>query len=174
MLTRLGRSDQGESLLDLLRACHERIRRFAAIAVTLSRPDSATRPAAELRDGADAVRRYFAVALPLHAADEEHSLVPRLRGRAAALDAALATMTAEHLEHQPDLGRVVELCAALAAAPERHAELAPALAEPAARLADAFARHLQLEEEVIFPVVATLPAEVQAAIVGELRARRAA
>lgn len=173
MLTRLGQARGGESLVELLLACHARIRRFSALAVTLAEPATADRAPAEIADGADAVRRYFEVALPLHAADEEVALAPRLVAHAPGLAPALARMRAEHALHQPLLATVIELCGALAQAPGEQPALAPRLAPAAAALRAALLAHVDEEERTIIPVVATMPAADQAAIVAELRARRA-
>ncbi len=172
MLTRLGQVSAGETLVELLLACHERIRRFSALAVTLAEPATASRPPAEIADGADAVRRYFEVALPLHVADEDLAITPRLLAHAPAQEAALARMTAEHREHAPLLAEVIGLCRALAAAPTEHSTLAPRLAPAAAAMSAAFLAHIKEEERTIFPAIAALPAADQAAIVAELRARR--
>lgn len=158
----------GDSLAGLLAACHERIRRFSAMATALAASPTAAAPA-DVADTARAIRRYFAEALPLHLADEEESLLPRLRGHDPALDAALARMHAEHRDHQPLVDAVIAACDAIAAG-----AAAPAtLAAPAAALAAATESHLAAEEATIAPAVAALPADVQATIVTELRARRA-
>src|SRR5947209_5155592 len=79
----------------LLLACHERIRHFLALAGQLC--ESAA-PAAEVAAAAAAVHRYFTVALPLHALDEDESLAPRLLrlDLPAAVRAAIGPMTAQH------------------------------------------------------------------------------
>src|SRR6185503_861481 len=94
MLVSLGspRGDERD-VVDALLACHERIRRFSAMAVRIADAGGATE--LEIRDAAAAVRRYFAEALPLHVADEDEDLAPLLAGRDPAIDAALATMSAE-------------------------------------------------------------------------------
>lgn len=173
MLVRLGQVAGGESLGELLLACHARIRRFTALAVALAEPAAAARSPAEVADGADAVRRYLELALPLHAADEDESLAPRLVARVPATAAALARMAAEHDHHRPLLTVVIDLCRALAAEPARLPALAPALAPAARALAAELLAHLEAEERDLFPHLSALPAGEQAAIVAELRARRA-
>ena len=106
MLIKLGAGRGGpaggdETLVEVLMACHARIRRFTALAITLAAPATASRPAAEIADGADAVRRYLAVALPLHIADEDASITPRLLAHDPALGPALDRMHAEHEAHAP-------------------------------------------------------------------------
>ncbi len=140
MLTRLGARPAEGDLVDLLLDCHQRIRTFTDLAARLA---AAERPAAgEVRDAAARVHRYFSEALPLHARDEEESILPRLAGRDAEVDAALARMRAEHAEHGAPVGAVLGLCAALRDDPSRHAELAPALGVAAAELRRHFDHHL--------------------------------
>lgn len=157
----------------LLLECHGRIRSFLATARRIA--EAVDPPPGELAEAARAVHRYFTEALPLHAEDEERSVLPRLRGREAVLDGALAAMAAEHLEHR---GRVADLtgaCGSLAAAPALHPLLAPMLLGAVTWLERHFEAHLGAEEAVVFPGLGRwlTPAE-DAAIVVELRARRTA
>src|SRR5215468_1101653 len=99
MLTRIGSSPEPADVVDLLIECHERIRSFIAPA---GRVANADRPSAvEVREVARRITRYFSEALPLHVADEEESIMPRLRGKTAELDASLSEMREEHREHDP-------------------------------------------------------------------------
>ncbi|WP_198104236.1 hemerythrin domain-containing protein, partial [Clostridioides difficile] len=71
-----GKSAATTGPLDMLLACHDRLRHFSELASLL-----ASRPDASADDVVDAARRlctYFTVALPLHEADEEISVSPRL------------------------------------------------------------------------------------------------
>src|SRR6185503_9035331 len=90
MLTTLGGprpKRSGDELTGSLLDCHERIRRFTALALELGRvaPPGAPEALEQIREAAAGVPRYFTVALPLHSADEEQSVEPRL----VALDPAL-------------------------------------------------------------------------------------
>ena len=173
MLTPLGRARpaDADSLVELLAACHARIRHHAELAVTLAAP-AAAQPATAIAEAAAAVARYFSVALPLHAADEDHSLAPRLIRAFPAVAPALTHVAADHAAHDAAVARVLAPVAALAADPTRRAELAPVLAAAAEDLRAAFAAHLALEEAEVFPLVPRLPAAEQAAVIAELRARR--
>jgi iron-sulfur cluster repair protein YtfE (RIC family) len=166
----IGSRHAPQDLVDLLLDCHARIREFTSLARRLA--EARQPPVDEVRDAASRVRRYFVEALPLHARDEEESLVPRLRGRDPALDRELEEMLGEHVAHGEILDRVVELCGALVEAPGRHAELAPALGSAAAALERHFDEHLGREERAIFPAVRALPDHERAVAVAELRARR--
>src|SRR5512144_1450188 len=131
MLNRIGTPRPAEGIVDLLLDCHARIRSFSELAVRLGEAAAPSR--AEVVDAAARVRKYFVEALPLHARDEEDSVLPRLAGRDPAVDAALVAMHRDHEGHGELLDPVLALCADLEAAPERHAELAPALAEAGRR-----------------------------------------
>src|SRR5690606_37975903 len=101
--------------VDLLLECHARIRRFVAMAHA-----AATHADAEPSDIADAcsqVRRYFTEALPLHIADEELSIRPRLEGTSAEVDAALAAMEEQHHRHETLFERLLELVEAVGQKP---------------------------------------------------------
>jgi iron-sulfur cluster repair protein YtfE (RIC family) len=172
VLTRIGAAPARGGAVELLVDCHARIRHFAGLAARLAAQEAAA--PAEVAEAAGAVARYFTEALPLHARDEEESIVPRLRGREPALDAALDVMQREHGEHGAPLARVIAACRVLTGAPGRLAELAPALSRDTAFLVRHFDAHLANEEEAIFPALRRLLGpEEDAALAAEIRARRA-
>jgi iron-sulfur cluster repair protein YtfE (RIC family) len=173
MLNTIGAPRPSEGIVELLLECHARIRSFSDLAVRLGEAPAPS--PAEVADAAARVRRYFAEALPLHARDEEESLLPRLAGRDPAVDAALVTMHREHEEHGALLDPVLALCAELAAAPERRPAVAADLARAARPLRAHFEAHLASEEATIFPAVArVVPEDDRRRMVEELRARRTA
>lgn len=164
------RSTQPTTLVALLSECHQRIRHFSHLACELARRSDA--PPAEIEQAAASVMRYFSEALPLHVADEEESITPRLRGRSDEVTRALTTMSQEHVEHGPQLAELLSALTELRQAPtSEQARLR--LAAVAMPLQLDFERHLALEESVLFPALHLLPAADQKQIVEELRARRA-
>lgn len=171
MLVSLGAKKPAEDVAGMLRDCHDRIRRFTALAGRLAAPGDA--PAAEVAEAAGRVLHYFEKGLPLHAEDEDLSLRPRLAEANPELAGLLSAMTDEHREIDEAIAVGLPAWRILTSDPSRAGELAPVLAEAASRLDRLFAIHLPPEEERIFPAVARLPAEVQAAIREEMRARRA-
>jgi iron-sulfur cluster repair protein YtfE (RIC family) len=167
-----GRRDDSADVVELLLACHERIRRFAGLALKLARAKGT--PEHEIRDVARAIGRYFDEALPLHVADEEETVLPRLKHGSVELAAALERMVDEHRDHQHDLARLVLVCSDLADDPQRLEERRAELEALAARLSADFERHLAAEEHDVFPgIESKLPFDVRKAMVAELRARRA-
>ncbi len=168
MLHRIGQqSDRPDGVVPRLLHCHARIRRFTALAARLG--DGEPAPEAEVADAARAVLDYFERALPLHAADEDESIAPRLGPTQAA---ALAEMTAQHAAIDRLLGGMLPRWRKLAEVPGGRATQLADLASGAARLADLFDAHLALEETQIFPAVTQLAAEVQASILAEMTGRR--
>lgn len=159
-----------ESLVDLLLACHARIRRFARLAQTVgARPELSV---AEVRAATVLCVRYFADALPLHVRDEEDSLWPRLLERNEALSSTIAVMKAQHGAHE---AHVEALLSALRAVQKFPGEVAlhRQLEQVAARLEADFEVHLRLEETALFPLLGeALSPQEQVQIVQELRARR--
>ena len=160
---------RGTELVDLLAECHGRIRHFTALACEIAARTEA--PSEQIVQACQDVRRYLSEALPLHVADENDSVAPRLRGLAAEVDDALMTMEREHQQHVPRLSALVELLEGVRETPldlTRRAALGPV----ARAVADELEAHLVLEERMIFPAVGRLARDVQAEIVSELRARR--
>jgi iron-sulfur cluster repair protein YtfE (RIC family) len=120
------------------------------------------------------VERYFREALPLHVADEEQSLEPRLRGARPAVDHALDVMASEHAQHAAQVAALLQALAEVRSRP--HAGVARSeLAAAAGALKAEFERHLTLEETILFPAIRELlPSDTQALILEELRQRRRA
>jgi len=164
----LDQTDPGAMLLD----CHERIRRFSALGVRLATVQA---PAAEIAEVASRVHRYFTVALPLHVADEDLSIRPRLLAAhpSRELEDALGTMGSEHVEIEELLVELVSVWSQLIADPSARGTVGPDLPRASSRLEELMRRHLTLEEEVILPAISRqLPPEVAAEVVREMRSRR--
>lgn len=168
----IGRSKRatGDGLIDLLLDCHRRIRRFLMLAELLAAAKSSSDE--DVRNTAEQVHRYFAEALPLHIADEDHSILPRLVQAKPELAAALDQMHSEHHSHAAHIDALVEICAILKDDPGRLADHQGRLTGITEVLVRELHAHLAHEEEVIFPALAELPADQQDTIVAELRARR--
>jgi hemerythrin-like domain-containing protein len=171
----LGRGPRSspQDIVDLLLECHARIRRFIALARKLA--DNADAPSAEVAEAAGQICRYFSEALPLHAADEEQSIVPRLRGLDVNLDVTLDRMTREHGEHAEPLSVLLDLCGRLQSSPTELPRLASGLRATSVGLEQHFQQHLAHEEAHVFVEIRQrLTAETMAQMVQELRNRRQA
>jgi hypothetical protein len=168
------KASESQDVSELLLACHQKIRHFSGVAVRLAHGHGATEP--EIAQAADSLHRYFSVALPLHEADENLSLHPRL-GRAVPegelAGPAADAMLDQHLAIDELVERLIPLWVLLKSTPGRLPELSAEMCALAKRLSEIFDAHLKLEEETIFPATAKyLDNSEQAAIVREMQERR--
>ena len=154
---------------ELLLACHGRLRHFSELSRALATRDDVED--AQIVDAAHRLVRYFRVALPLHEEDEERSLAPSLLARATAEQAdAMERMRDQHGLLHEVLAELFPLWETVEAEPrtlERKAARPHAL-----RLATVLDVHLELEETLIFPMAAALPAGERKRLAEEMRARR--
>ncbi len=170
MFVQIGRRQPPEGLLTLFLECHARIRAFAALSLELGEREEV--PSREVVEASERCLRYFTEALPLHIADEEESLRPRLQGREEAVDAALDAMHAQHEAHEPLLAELVDALRERRGAPEttsarERLAAAARLAQPELLL------HLEHEERILFPAAARLlTRSEEQAVLTELRTRR--
>ena len=154
-----------------LRDCHRRIRGFLAEAEAVAAAEAVPGTGIAPDDGprrvsAAGVLRYFRVALPLHEADEDASIAPRLVGSEGPVLALIE-------EHGVIDGLVDELARDWEAA-SRGEPIADGVRHRAtlARVLAIFERHLEREESEIFPRIDALPEDDRRAIVREMDERR--
>lgn len=161
-----------EDAVDLLIGCHERIRHFTAVAVKLAHAQGAS--PAEIREAAASVHRYYSVSLPLHEADEDHTLHPRLGVVAdEKLRHALLAMADQHQAIDGLIERLVPLLILVRSNPSAISEVGSEMCSITKTLDEAFRGHLQMEEEAIFPAIRSLlPESARTEILGEMQARR--
>lgn len=161
-----------EDAVDLLTGCHDRIRHFTDAAVRLAHAQGAT--ANDISQTAARVHRYYTVSLPLHEADEEDTLRPRLTAIAdERMSHALVAMHEQHQAIDELLERLLPLLVLVKANPDTLHAVAAEMCSITKALDEVFRAHLQMEEEVIFPAIrASLPEEVRGAMVDEMRTRR--
>lgn len=175
MLTTLNKGPRRErepDVVDAILECHERIRRFSAMAVKLAQ--SPGEAPGLVADAASRVHRYFDIALPLHTVDEDQSILPRLIERAGdTVRAALETMSAEHLEIESALDELRPRWLDIARDPARVTADLPTLLARSEALSRAFDRHLAAEESTILPAIRQhFTPEEHAAVRREMQARR--
>ena len=170
MLVQIGQRSLAQDVVALLYECHARIRTFLELARRMA--TTPTLDAVDTRTTAAQVRRYFTLAFPLHLQDEDETLIPRLRGQHADVDAALDKMHLDHEEHAEAVRRLVAICSALEQDPRQLPARANELGDAASALTAALEPHLVLEETVIFPALAQLPREARDEMRIAMRARR--
>ena len=160
--------------LDLLDACHQRVRRSLALLHRLSAHVAAHGADEDAARAATDVLRYFDIAAPLHHEDEERHVFPLFEhgGDEPGLAAACAALRDEHLQIATLWQQ--RLRPLLDAVRLRTAGLdADALKHAAADFAAVHARHLEHEDRLVFPAAAArLDVAAQQAMGLEMAARR--
>ncbi len=168
------KSPNAQSAVELLVACHQRIRHFSQVAVKLAHAQG--KPEAEIVQAAEGLFRYFTVALPLHEADENISIHPRLRRAVPAGELAgpaADAMVDQHLAIDELVERLVPLWVILRADPAKLPLIAGEMCAAAGRLSEIFDIHLKMEEETIFPAMEKYLSEAELGeIVREMQERR--
>jgi hypothetical protein len=163
-----------QGAIELLLACHQRIRHFSGVAVRLAHSEGSGE--GEIVQAADGLYRYFTVALPLHEADENLSVHPRLRRAVPPGELAGPAADAMLDQHQAIdelVERLLPLWILTRANPEKLPEVASEMCAIAGRLNEIFEIHLKLEEETIFPALQKYLSDTELAeIVREMQARR--
>lgn len=159
---------EAPDVVSALASCHEKIRTFLAgldRVVAAAESGDPRVPAAAVQ-----IRRYFAEGLPLHAADEDLSIAPRLIPLAPELAPLFQDLARDHEAIDACIATLVLQLDALAAGrPSPQA----VLRATAALLSSLLLPHIEREEAELFPRCASLPPDVQRAITEEIARRRA-
>ena len=157
------------SAMGLLRACHVRIRSHLQLAERVLDPSGSLEAR---KDAGQQLARYFGIALPLHAQDEDVSLAHRVRAlQMPQVTAALETMEAEHVEVERQLAALVPAWQTLAETGTL--EDVAKNAEATRAYAALMHGHLAAEETVIFPaMLERFTQETWAEIHQEMKDRR--
>jgi len=152
----------------MLVACHVRMRRQLATLERLPRHLVQNAADSEASAAANAILKYFDQAAPNHHADEDVSLLPRLRERAPALRDLCTRIGEEHRALERHWRKLRPLLSGIAAG--RNEGLPPALVRT---VCEGYLAHLEREERQLFPAAqASLDAEAVAAMGREFAARR--
>jgi hemerythrin-like domain-containing protein len=136
-------------VVEVLLEAHVEARQVVTLASALA-SKSAT---ADSRETAQHVSDFLEWLLPLHCADEERSLVPRLAGKHAALDRSLDALRRQHLSLEAPLTRLRLLCCMVARDVSRLHVLRFELAAAAEDLRTRLDEHLAFEEAAVFPAL---------------------
>lgn len=171
-----GRSaDPSDDPLDLLLACHGRIRQHLAFAQRLV--DAVCPSVDDVSDSASSLVRYFGRALPLHIRDEDELLMDLLSLRAIPSDLreALSVMCAEHAVIDPAIEEAIQLWRRLRDEPLLLSSVRDELMPKTLLVSTLLRAHLDREERDIFPTVFTLlSAEEKQELTQRMRQRRQA
>lgn len=161
--------------LGLLSDCHRRIERFLVTLVKLSdiRVDQLLQP--DERAALESALLYFRTAAPKHTADEEDSLFPRLRAKAAAASslATLEALEADHVSAARDHEIVDAIGIAWLRDGSRTTDQVREMSQALHRLSSLYTRHIAIEDNDLFPAAArVLRAEELAEVGREMAGRR--
>lgn len=156
-----------ESPIELLTACHDKVRRFASLCGRLAEHTARHGADDQARTAAAGIVRYFTIAAPLHHADEEQDLFPALRE----LQEPALTATMLALEHDHDaLDALWEQARPwLERVQQGAAEPAP---EALALFAARYLAHIDREERDVFSFAARLSEPTLRAIGHRMAQRR--
>jgi hypothetical protein len=171
---RRGPARSPSDAVELLLACHGRIRQFTALAVRLL--DAHDAPADQIADAGRSLARYWGVALPLHVADEDVSIAHRVAPLHKPVEVvdAIREMTAQHLSIDRHLDALVPAWTQVAENASALQAVRSVLEAKTPRLAQLMPGHLEIEESTIFPWMrASLSTDDLGAILAEMRERRA-
>lgn len=178
MLVSLGKRDHTfEEPLGLLGDCHRRIEHFLGVLLKITDELKGAELPPSYRTAIETSLRYFKDAAPRHTRDEEDSLFPRMRqSQDPEIQAAMKQM--EQLEAEHDLADVAHaevdaLGRQWLSRNRLDAAEAGRLHELLEALQKSYAKHLDVEDRVIFPLAGRVLSEQELAQVGrEMAGRR--
>ena len=162
-----------EDAVSLLLGCHDRIRHFTEVGERLAQSPQA--PATDRAAAARAVLRYYTVALPLHEADENESVYPRLKRALPPGELAHANqqMVEQHAGIDATIAELVPMWQQIERDPQSQNELGELLRHRTGHLRSLWNAHLALEEEQVIPAMRKyLPPQDLSQIAQEMRDRR--
>ena len=157
--------------IEMWLACHQRVRRFAALLQRLRVHLQSAGADEEAQMSAASIRRYFNEAAPRHHEDEEVDLFPLLRERCGSDDGAvveaLDRVEGEHLEMAAIWRGLDAALARIGAGTD------VALDEDAvAQFAAMYDRHIDAEETVLLPALRSFLREADWTAIGHSMAAR--
>ncbi|MBY4897038.1 hemerythrin domain-containing protein [Cupriavidus sp. AU9028] len=158
-----------DSALDMLTACHGKIRRFARLCERLARHTAEHGADEQASTAAASIVRYFTIAAPLHHADEEEDLFPALR----ALGDDGLTSSMQDLEGDHDALEALwkQVLPWLEAVQQGSAGPAP---EALFLFASRYVEHVDREEREVFARAQGLPAPILQSMGRRMAVRRGA
>lgn len=164
-----------DSPIELLEACHEKVRRFAKLAQRIALHIEKSGIDIKAQEAAESVLRYFTIAAPLHHQDEEEDLFPALKNLPLAalgkeqiekLNSSIQELESEHLALSLLWSEIENWLKDII---ESKPHFVPAcLDEFAAKYMD----HADREEKSIFPHARLLPPETLRTIGMNMAQRR--
>lgn len=153
--------------LEMLCACHDRIRKQLATLSRLERHLPEHGHDADARAAARAILRYFDSAAIRHHEDEERSLLPRLADRAPQARELAGRIEGEHRELAARWRRLRPLLSGIASG--QRAVMPPRLVD---EIASSYGTHMELEESRMIPLAREVLTADDLRAIGEEMAER--
>jgi hemerythrin superfamily protein len=157
--------------LEVLLACHRRIRIYLDVAWNLA--DASLDDLGAIRHSASVTARYFREAFPLHTADEEQSVMPRLRQFLPELRETIQQIGQDHQREEKLLPVLIENCQHIADAPEELSRIRQRFRKMTRVMTVDIESHLQREERTLFLHIEELDETTQQDMLVEMAERRA-
>jgi hemerythrin-like domain-containing protein len=159
--------------IGMLTDCHRRIEHFLGILCSVIQRASGREMTEEEVSAVQAALHYFQQGGERHTSDEEESLFPRLRARFTPAVESIAQLQSEHRQatrlHKSIEHFYMDWISAGRLAPEDENHLS----SETRQLKELYARHIQVEETIVFPYAAqALDAQTIATIGREFSLRR--
>lgn len=158
--------------LELLLACHDKVRHFTGLLQRLEAHVRSTGADTQAQDAARAVLRYFEMAAPKHHADEDQDLFPALmRLNDSALNDTMAQLSLQH----DQLGVIwLQVASWLQALTQGNSASLPIPIDAIQAFCTGYQAHARLEEAQVFPHAQRLPPDALAQVAAAMVARRTA
>jgi hemerythrin-like domain-containing protein len=176
MAIRIGAKPESDfnNPLGLMRDCHRHVEKFLHVLTTVTEQAHGGALNPEQREALGTALRYFEKAAPLHTADEEVSLFPRLRAaNSAGALAALDALESDHREAEPAHAEVDLLGRKWLAEGALSQDEARRLAGLLRTLQETYRAHIAVEDDEVFPLAGRALAPSALREVGrEMAARR--
>jgi hemerythrin-like domain-containing protein len=162
--------------LGLMSDCHRRIEMFLGVLQRVATANAGGALPADHRQAMESALRYFASAAPMHTRDEEDSLFPRMRqmddSQMAAILARVDRLEADHGVAERHHAEVDRLCRQWLDREGLSTQEVKRLNELLTNLKAAYQEHIQLEDDVVFPIAAQMLSSQALAEIGEEMAER--
>lgn len=169
------RPDSGfDDPIGMLKDCHRRIERFLEILCQVAQQAQGRTLDNDERSAVEAALRYFSESGPRHNMDEEESLFPRLREvEATAVLGEVRRLESEHQEGGVLHDKIAKLYSKWIAEEALSVGEGMQLDRITEKLQQIYREHIQIEEDVVFPMATMLLDRSAVAAMGsEFKIRR--
>lgn len=161
--------------IGLLTDCHRRIKKFLMIMITVMRQTHGGPLKTAQQEALELAVQYFRDAAPKHTMDEEVSLFPRMRQLCRLLDSSIESihhLEKEHQMAQENHDNVERLAKKWLLEGLLCFEDACSLSDALGRLSVIYKKHIDVEEQNIFPLASKILSRAEVTEIGREMAMR--